>query len=198
MLKLGHEVYQEYQRQLWDPDYLSKNTTEEYHFHTYGSLGVLFLDQRGNKITVEGKQQIDNPMISAAQWKWIEDSFNTTDLACMVVCSEIPFVENSPEEAKKLVSKFEFLKDHWSYNKVKTPIYLKLSLQDDLVRFLEICFNWMSKFPEKKRQVVLATGDIHVGVETMIRDRKTGLEIKQLVASPITNHVCEFFPKVCI
>lgn len=51
LLKLGHEVYREYQRQLWDPRYeqhLGKDT-DEFHFHQYGELGVLFIDMRGNR-----------------------------------------------------------------------------------------------------------------------------------------------------
>ncbi len=51
VLKLAHEVYREYQRQLWDPDYekhVGKHC-DEFHFHKYGDVGVLFIDMRGNR-----------------------------------------------------------------------------------------------------------------------------------------------------
>ena len=37
-------------------------------------------------------------------------------------------------------------------------------------------------------------GDIHCGVTSVVRDDETGLQIDQLTASPVTNHVCKFFP----
>ena len=183
MISLGHQVYREYQRQLWDTNYISDTTTNEFHFHQYGSIGVMLLDQRGNRITVEGKQMGDRPLVNDEQWKWLDNCFGNPDLDVMIVCAEIPFVGDTPEEAQAKAATTGFMKDHWPFRK------------DELVRILETCFNWMSTDPAKK-QVVMVAGDIHVGVESIIKDEITGLQIKQLVASPITNHVCKFFPKM--
>ncbi|HLM56079.1 MAG TPA: alkaline phosphatase D family protein, partial [Pyrinomonadaceae bacterium] len=43
---LARQVYREYQRQLWeDPPH----SDAEEHFHVWGSIGVLFVDQRGGR-----------------------------------------------------------------------------------------------------------------------------------------------------
>ena len=63
-------------------------------------------------------------------------------------------------------------------------------------RLLDSCFGWKSEGEETgvQREVLLIGGDIHCGVTSVIRDEETGLQMNQLTASPVTNHVCEFFP----
>jgi hypothetical protein len=48
-LRLARDVFREYQRPLWDPE-PSPTDTNEYHFHRWGGVGILFLDMRGNRI----------------------------------------------------------------------------------------------------------------------------------------------------
>jgi len=58
---------------------------------------------------------------------------------------------------------------------------------------LDLLFEWKAA-GNGTREVVLVGGDIHVGVTTTVKDSKTGVEIKQITTSPITNHVCGYFP----
>ena len=37
-------------------------------------------------------------------------------------------------------------------------------------------------------------GDIHCGVTSIVSDEESGLQINCYTTSPITNHVCPFFP----
>jgi len=39
----------------------------------------------------------------------------------------------------------------------------------------------------------MLAGDIHTGVESVLKDKITGVEVKSITASPITNHVCDFY-----
>ena len=78
-------------------------------------------------------------------------------------------------------TKLYFLTDHWPYN------------LDDLLRLLDLSFDWKSK-NEDEREVLLLGGDIHCGVSSVIRDKNTDLTINHLTTSPVTNHVCKFFP----
>ena len=88
----------------------------------------------------------------------------------------------SPDEAKKkaLDPHTEFIVDHWPYNK------------DELVKLLSMLFEW--KAAHKGREVLMMGGDIHVGVESTIKDNKTNDVIRHVTTSPLTNHVCKFFP----
>ena len=97
----------------------------------------------------------------------------------MVVCAEIPFVGPTPEGARAGAEKLPFLKEHWPY------------LLDELLWLLDLCFDWKAASPG--REVVLLAGDIHVGVTSEIVDAKTGLSIRPLTTSPITNSVSKFF-----
>jgi len=184
MIHLGHLVYRRYQRQLWDPDCEIKEmvSTGEEHYHKYGPVGLLLIDMRGNRIDLDGTPRPERPIISPEQWKLINSAFNDPEVKVMLVCSEIPFVGDTPEVAKKnsRIPELEFLKDHWVYS------------DTELIQLLELCFDWKAK--GGGREVVMIGGDIHVGVESVIKDKKTNLTINHLTATPITNHVCKFFP----
>ena len=61
-----------------------------------------------------------------------------------------------------------------------------------------VCFGWKKEGeeggPGGTREVLLLGGDIHCGVTSVIRDKDTGMLINHLTTSPVTNHVCKFFP----
>jgi len=182
LIKLGQQTYRLYQRALWDENiYDDSEHTEEQHFHKFGALGVMILDMRGNRVNPDGQQFPDRPIVSETQWKQIEAMCADDSIKALIVCSEIPFVSESPEKVKAGAEKFPFLKDHWAY------------CPDELFRLLDLLFNW-KKAGNGTREVVLVGGDIHVGVKSVVRDSQSGLEIKQITASPITNHVCDYFP----
>ena len=41
---------------------------QEYHSHVYGPIGIFLMDIRGNRITGNGVQHSENPMVSDDQW----------------------------------------------------------------------------------------------------------------------------------
>eukprot|EP01120_Amphizonella_sp_Union-15-10_P002908 TRINITY_DN131_c0_g1_i5.p1 TRINITY_DN131_c0_g1~~TRINITY_DN131_c0_g1_i5.p1 ORF type:complete len:520 (-),score=128.09 TRINITY_DN131_c0_g1_i5:67-1626(-) len=182
-IHLGHMVYRRYQRQLWDPNYKDSESCEEECFQKIGPVGILLLDMRGNRIDFEGRQLLNNPIVSEEQWKLIDQVFSDDSLKVLVVCAEIPFVEDTPERTIASSKKpgLEFLTDHWTANPA------------ELERILKIFFDWKAA-GKGEREIVLIGGDIHVGVDTVITDDTTGITIRQLTATPITNHVTEFFP----
>jgi len=187
-LRVGMRAYRMYQRQLWDPECVTSQKAveglpevEEWHFHVYGSCGVFMIDMRGNRIRPDGVQKEGN-ILSARQRRAIQEAFATPGLTCMLVCSEIPFVGDSPEAIREKAQKFSFLKDHWPYQIA------------ELTWLLDLCFGF--KAAAHGREVVLLGGDIHVSVDSTIMDRLTGLALRHITTSPITNHVCGFFPKL--
>jgi len=182
LIKLGQQTYRMYQRALWDEDIFDDSKhTEEQHYHKYGAVGVMLLDMRGNRVDPEGKQYPDKPIISENQWKQFDEFIADDAIKAILVCAEIPFVSESPEKVKAGVAKFPFLKDHWAF------------CEKELFRLLDTLFDWKAAGKGKK-DFVLVGGDIHVGVTSVIKDSKTGLEVKQITTSPITNHVCDYYP----
>jgi len=190
-LQCGIEVYKQYQRILWDPsvqeDRHSKMPAEddyfqEFHYHVYGPIGIFLFDMRGNRITGDGVQHSENPLISEEQWDALEEFFQTEGLRVIILASEIPFVGDDPASIQEKVLQVDFLKDHWPYN------------VEDLVRILDLSFGFKRE-DEDNREVLLLGGDIHCGVTSVIRDNETDLTINHLTTSPITNHVTKFFPE---
>lgn len=51
-LKVSREVYQEYQRQLWDPSSvdLGVDVKNESRFERFGDVGIFFLDVKSNRL----------------------------------------------------------------------------------------------------------------------------------------------------
>ena len=185
-LKCGMEMYRDYQRRLWDSECLPENSevVEEWHSHIYGNkVGIFLFDLRGNRITPEGEQQSDNSLLSEAQWAAFEEFMANPDLRAVILCSETPFLGEEPSVCQAKVAdnpKFDFLKDHWYYN------------EEELLKLMDICFAW--KGDSSQRDLILVAGDIHCGVTSIITDEESGLQINHYTTSPITNHVCDFFP----
>ena len=100
----------------------------------------------------------------------------------IIIASEVPFVGDDPVSIQEKAKKVDFLKDHWPYN------------VEELVRVLDKCFAWKSE--DSGREVLMLGRDIHCGVTSDIRDRETELTIQHLTTSPITNHVCRYFPEL--
>jgi len=177
-------VYREYQRQLWDPSCegeLPKDQSsvmEEWHFHTYGGMGIFMVDMRGNRITTGGVM-VKGDIMSAKQKAALKEAFKTPGLSCMLVASEIPFVSDSPAKVQASAKFVKFLEGHWAYK------------EDECTWLYDLCFDW--KAGAEGREVVLLGGDIHTGVMTDLKCNKTNSTIKSVTASPITNHVCGFF-----
>jgi len=175
-----------YQRQLWDTECLlgqkaleSLEEVEEWHFHIYGPCGVFLIDMRGNRISSHGVQK-EGPIMSLRQRAAIEQAFSTSNLSCMILASEIPFVGDSPEAIRERVKDTPFLVDHWPYQ------------LNELTWLLDLCFGW--KNAVSGREVIMLGGDIHVSVDSLISDQLTGQTIRHITTSPITNHVCEYYP----
>jgi len=183
LICIGQKTYREYQRALWDPNIEDDHDhSQEQHFHKYGHIGIAMLDMRGNRVDILGNQKPDEPIISNKQWAEFDALLNDPDITALLVASEIPFVSDPPAVVKAQAQKIAFLQDHWAYN------------EKDLLGVLDRVFDWKAKANGTK-DAVLIGGDIHVGVTTTVHDKKTGVTIKQITTSPITNHVCDFFPK---
>ena len=114
-------IIQDYQRRLWDPQCVAVNEglVQEWHSHIYGKVGIFMFDLRGNRITADGVQQSDLPLISDEQWAAFEEFMANDQLKAIILCSETPFIGEEPSVCIAKVeasSKCDFLRDHWYFN----------------------------------------------------------------------------------
>ena len=144
-----------------------------WHFHQYGSLGVFFIDMRGDRITSRGIKK-DGVIMSQEQFKALESALVNDDISCMIIAAK-PFVTDTPAAVKKAAGKIFFSEGHWAYNVETTS------------KLFDMCFDW--KAGKQGREVTLIGGDVHVGYTTRLSCNKTNQSLTAICTSPITNHV---------
>lgn len=85
-------VNEEYQKALWGA--LSDEKTSKQngcHFHTYGQIGIFFLDTTSNR-----EERQDNPLLGAEQWQELQDALDQ-DLKVFVLCSPLFLLDWTPQ-----------------------------------------------------------------------------------------------------
>eukprot|EP00937_MAST-01D_sp_MAST-1D-sp2_P001417 g1417.t1 len=202
--RCARQVWQEYQRQLWDPRCIKRDVAadqDETFFVRQGDVGILFADMKSSRLTPDGSRR-DLQMLSFEQIKTWQNAFNEPGLLTLVVVAELPFVwysdddldDRAKQEAQEaqeaqpaeqqpnvkttpntLPARKHPSHDHWAYHH-------KL-LGELLANF----FDWKNDDVVSGRQVLLLCGGTHVGAETTIRDNATGLEIQQVTVGPSTD-----------
>ena len=80
-------------------------------------------DLRGNRITADGVQQSDLPLISDEQWAAFEEFMANDQLKAIILCSETPFIGEEPSVCIAKVeasSKCDFLRDHYNAHTLRS------------------------------------------------------------------------------
>jgi len=169
---LARQVYREYQRQLWeDPPH----TDDEQHFHVWGTIGVLFVDQRGGR---SFGRDAARPYLSTRQWNDIVKALETgafSTVRALIVVTSVPLVYLGSHITEFGTSAADDLYDHWSH-----PLHNKE--QVEMVRALR---KWKEDNPGQ-RELLVVGGDVHVGGHTHIKHEGVTI-FNQLITSPITN-----------
>jgi phosphodiesterase/alkaline phosphatase D-like protein len=169
---LARQVYREYQRQLWED--LPHNDEEE-HFHVWGTIGVLFVDQRGGR---SFGRDVARPYLGSRQWNNIVNTLKTGALSkirALIIVTSVPLVYLGSNITRSGVSIVDDLYDHWSH-----PINNK-----EQIEMLRALRDWKQTIPGQ-RELLVVGGDVHIGGHTDIKHE--GITIyKQLITSPIAN-----------
>lgn len=174
---LARQVYREYQRQLWD-DFdinVKPNTSDEHHFHVWGAIGVLFVDQRSGR---SFGRDAARPYLGTRQWDQIEGALKTGDLSkvrALIAVTSVPLVYLGRNVTNLGSSFADDLYDHWSY-----VIHSK-----EQIEMLRALREWKQGGNNQKELLVVG-GDVHVGGYTDIKHEGKTM-FKQLITSPITN-----------
>jgi len=169
---LARQAYREYQRQLWDD---APHSDAEHHFHTWGSIGVMFCDLRGGRSFT---REPARPYLSTPQWNDIVQALETgafSSVRALLVVTSVPLVYLGSHITSLGTSAVDDLFDHWSH-----PLHNKE--QVEMVRALR---EWKQAAPGQ-RELLVVGGDVHVGGQTQIKHEGATI-FNQLITSPITN-----------
>jgi hypothetical protein len=175
---LARQVYREYQRQLWDDFNIDATpaTGEEQHWHRWGSIGVLFVDQRGGR---SFGREPSRPYLSKLQWDKIVAELGSGDLSkvrALIVITSVPLCYLGSRTTDYGTGLADDLYDHWSH-----PKHAK-----EQIEMLRLLRRWKDE-SKGQRELLVVGGDVHVGGYTHIEHEGATI-FNQLITSPITNH----------
>ena len=72
--RVCRDVYWEYQRQLWAPGFAGKGGTDEFHFHRYGRVGLLFIDILGFRLGPRGRNDMTRAVVGPRQLRFLNEA----------------------------------------------------------------------------------------------------------------------------
>lgn len=181
---IARQVYREYQRQLWDDFNTNTNPSngEEQHYHVWGSIGVLFVDQRGGRSF--GREPA-RPYLSTPQWDKIVALLTTGELLnvrALIVVTSVPLLYLGSKITNQGTGISDDLFDHWSH-----PINAK-----EQIEMLRALRQWKGDVATTQKELLVVGGDVHVGGYTQVKHEKNPI-FKQMITSPITNQPPKFF-----
>ena len=162
----------------------------EWHFHRWcaGRVGVFLLDLRHNRLwgsrhSPGAAAALQTPLIAGAQWAALREALGAPGLRTLVVCSELPFVDDSTRDASFKATRGMGDANRWANNGA------------ELRRLLHMLFEWETGDADRARRVVLCGGGLSCGVRSSIRNGARELAIEQLVVGPTTlpveQYACE-------
>jgi len=175
----GWQVWNEYQAQLWQdvPD-LRTGLQRAHIFHKVHDIGIAIVDVRASKTFLRAPGKISRPYLGDEQWAEFESALAPgglyDDVRNLIVCSPVPVAFMSPKTTKALARTVaDDMIGLWTGNG-----------ELELPHLLDLLWKW--KTTKKHREVTIAAGDIHIGVQTTIfRDNLPAFH--QVTASAIHN-----------
>lgn len=171
---LAHEVFREYQRQLWEDPAVWPISRFEDHSHKWGPIGVLFVDQRGGR---SFERDTARPYLSEPQWNRIVGALGSggyfEDVRALIVVTSVPLVYLGDSITNGGSDAADDLQDHWAYGAHRA----------EQVQMLRALRTWKAN---GGRELLVVGGDVHIGCQTDIKHDDQTI-YKQLITSPITN-----------
>jgi hypothetical protein len=176
---LARRVYREYQRQLWDSidvDVDPPGGAVEDHWHVWGSIGVLFLDQRGARSFAYDPQR---PYLGSAQWQRVTAALAPggalAGVRALMVVTSVPLAYLGDGISTIGSELMNDLMDHWAYG----------PHQKEQVECLRALRRW-KQAGDGERELLVLGGDVHIGCRTEVQ-HSGQMIFKQLITSPMTN-----------
>ncbi|RLN76022.1 hypothetical protein DYB28_010222, partial [Aphanomyces astaci] len=160
---------------------------EEFFFRLENHIGFLMLDIRGTKLTPSGAQAPDNPVFSPVQWDFVLKVLADVTLRVLVVCSELPLVDDSNANIQEFMtsSKVPSSSSSSKPNPRSSCRSWWGAAPRDQQRLLTLVSEW--KLQKPNRELVLLSGASSMGgaLASTVTDMKMRTEFHQHVVGPI-------------
>ncbi|KAL4088463.1 hypothetical protein PRIC1_012883 [Phytophthora ramorum] len=140
-----------------------------------GSIGILMLDLRSSRMEPGGSQARENELLSNVQWGFIAETLERTSIQLLVICTEVPLVDDVVQEGKSSVSTgSEEIETSWNAN------------AEAQARLLSQLFEW--KLQQSKREFLVLAGanPVRCFAKMRVKDTKLRTEAEQITIGAIS------------
>ncbi|POM78853.1 hypothetical protein PHPALM_3571 [Phytophthora palmivora] len=179
--------------------------TDTAQFVQTGEFGIFICDMRStphndvvtcnNRLLTPLTQQ-ERAVIGEMQWQQLEKALKKKAVMVFVLCMELPliltdakYVDGMREELA--LSGFDPNQEEavgrWKLYDRQTVSQHWVSCRRQLEQLLNLLFRWKAK--HRGRDVIILSGGMRVGLETLLQDRETKLSVRNLTVGPLTARV---------
>ncbi|RHY81110.1 hypothetical protein DYB35_009230 [Aphanomyces astaci] len=195
LLRSARRVYHEYQRQLWDVDFHEFRTQTSAELDKHLALAKRKMDfdmvkrceSRLSELKTLTANAPDNPVFSPVQWDFVLKVLADVTLRVLVVCSELPLVDDSNANIQAFMtsSKVPSSSSSSRPNPRSSCRSWWGAVPRDQQRLLTLVSEW--KLQKPNRELVLLSGASSMGVAlaSTVTDMKMRTEFHQHVVGPI-------------
>eukprot|EP00644_Phytophthora_capsici_P010894 jgi/Phyca11/104502/e_gw1.9.314.1 len=209
VLDEAKQIVADYQLSLmFHDDTTAKNITERSdtaQFIQTGEIGVFMCDMRdtprddivtcNNRLLTPLTQQ-EHAVIGEKQWQELEKALKKKATMVFVLCMELPLILTDAKQVDALQEQAAFPgansaqeeeTGRWRLYDRQTVSQHWVSCRRQLEQLLNLLFRWKAK--HRGRDVIVLSGGMRVGLETLLQDRDTKLAIRNLTVGPLTARV---------
>ncbi|RHY78891.1 hypothetical protein DYB31_003166 [Aphanomyces astaci] len=195
LLRSARRVYHEYQRQLWDVDFHEFRTQTSAELDKHLALAKRKMDfdmvkrceSRLSELKTLTANAPDNPVFSPVQWDFVLKVLADVTLRVLVVCSELPLVDDSNANIQAFMtsSKVPSSSSSSRPNPRSSCRSWWGAAPRDQQRLLTLVSEW--KLQKPNRELVLLSGASSMGgaLASTVTDMKMRTEFHQHVVGPI-------------
>ncbi|TMW63761.1 hypothetical protein Poli38472_002702 [Pythium oligandrum] len=175
-------------------------------FWQHGEIGVFICDTRnvpnGDAITCNGRlprslSALEHPMIGERQWQQLESGLRKKRLLVFVLCAELPLILTNAAYTEKLrddvrpgAAQESEKSGRWKLYDHLHPHQHWVACKRQLEQLLLLLFKWKAK--RSGRDIVILSGGMRVGIETVLMDKETKMSLRNFTVGPVTGTVEAF------
>ncbi|KAG3102177.1 hypothetical protein PC122_g2384 [Phytophthora cactorum] len=170
-----------------------------------GEVGIFMCDMRStlpddvvtcNNRLVTPLTQQERAVIGEKQWLQLEKALKKKAIMIFVLCMELPLILTDAKHVDAMREEATFPEidpvqeeaaGRWKLYDRQEISQHWVSCRRQLEQLLNLLFRWKAK--HRGRDVIVLSGGMRVGLETMLHDRETKLSFRNLTVGPLTARV---------
>lgn len=179
--------------------------TDTAQFIQAGEVGIFMCDMRAtprddvvtcNNRLLSPLTQQERAVIGEKQWQELEKALKKKVVMVFVLCMELPLILTDAEHVNTMREDATFSVvdpgqeeaiGRWKLYDRQTVSQHWVWCRRQLEQLLNLLFRWKAK--HRGRDVIILSGGMRVGLETLLQDRETKLSVRNLTVGPLTARV---------